>query len=60
MVVIGDGLTPSGAVDASEITERAARVAGLRSVARASLERPDHARRATRWEHVFAFQREDQ
>lgn len=57
VIVIGDGLTPAGPIDASEITERAARVAGLQNIARASLERPDHARGATRWEHVFAFRK---
>jgi len=57
VVVIGDGLTPAGEVDASAVTESAAREAGLESVARASLERPDHARERTRWEHVFAFRK---
>ncbi|TNE92278.1 MAG: hypothetical protein EP330_02120 [Deltaproteobacteria bacterium] len=57
VIVIGDGLTPAGPIDASEITEKAAQVAGLESVARASLERPDHARRSTRWEHVFAYRK---
>jgi DNA modification methylase len=57
VVVIGDGLTPGGAIDTSEPTEEAGRRAGLRSIARASLERPDHARNSTRWEHVFAFQK---
>lgn len=57
VVVIGDGLTPTGAIDTSEPTEQAAKAAGLVSVARASLERPDHARESTRWEHVFAFRK---
>jgi len=57
VVVIGDGLTPSGAIDTSEPTEQAAHQAGLVSVARASVEREDHARRATRWEHCFVFRK---
>lgn len=55
VVVIGDGHTPAGAVDASAPTEAAAREAGLVAVARASVARPDHARGIERWEHVFAF-----
>jgi len=57
VIVIGDGLTPSGAIDTSAPTEAAARKAGLLSIARASVEREDHARRATRWEHCFIFQK---
>lgn len=57
VVVIGDGLTPSGTVDTSAPTEEAARKAGLVSVARASVDRPDHARGAVRAEHVFAFRK---
>jgi hypothetical protein len=57
VVVIGDGFSPAGVIDASEATEEAARGAGLRPLARASLERPDFARDATRWEHVFAFEK---
>ena len=57
VVVIGDGLTPSGAIDTSAPTEDAAKKAGLISVARASVEREDHARRATRWEHCFLFRK---
>jgi DNA modification methylase len=55
VVVIGDGLMPSGTVDTSAPTEHAARAAGLKSVARASVERVDHARDSRRWEHIFAF-----
>jgi hypothetical protein len=58
VIVIGDGLTPSGSVDTSEPTEDAARAAQLASVARASVERIDHARGTSRWEHAFAFRRE--
>jgi SAM-dependent methyltransferase len=57
VVVIGDGLTPTGAIDASEPTEQGARAAGLESAARASVERIDHAREASRWEHCFVFQK---
>ncbi|MBW1880638.1 MAG: hypothetical protein JRJ84_19960 [Deltaproteobacteria bacterium] len=57
VVVIGDGLTPAGEVDASAPTEAAAKAADLSAVARASLARPDHARGSVRWEHVFAFRK---
>lgn len=57
VVVIGDGLTPSGAIDTREPTVSAAVAAGLEPVARASVERADHAREATRWEHIFVFRR---
>lgn len=57
VVVIGDGLTPTGPVDTSEPTEEAARACGLAPVARASVERTDHARGTVRWEHVFCFRR---
>lgn len=55
VVVIGDGMYPGGTVDTSAPTEAAAKAAGLVSVARASLERVDHARETTRWEHCFVF-----
>jgi hypothetical protein len=58
VVVIGDGLTPTGSIDSSEATSEAANAAGLTSVARASLERPDHARGSSRWEHVFAYRKD--
>lgn len=57
VVVIGDGLTPTGTIDSSEPSEAAAKAAGLRSVARASVERVDHARETVRWEHVLCWQR---
>lgn len=57
VIVIGDGFSPAGEIDTSAPTEEAARQAGLVSVARASLERPDFAREAARWEHVFAFRK---
>lgn len=56
-IVIGDGLTPSGTVDTSEPTEDAARAAGLTSLARASVGRPDHARDSMRWEHIFLYEK---
>ena len=55
VVVIGDGLTPSGPIDTSAPTEAAAKAAGLASAARSSVGRPDHARSTTRWEHCFIF-----
>lgn len=57
VVVIGDGVTPAGTVDTSEVTEHAGRAAGLALVARASVERVDHARESTRWEHAFLFEK---
>lgn len=57
VVVIGDGLTPAGAIDTSDATEKAAAAAGLTSVARASVERADPGRDTTRWEHIFAFKK---
>lgn len=57
VVVIGDGLTPGGAIDTVEVSEQSARKAGLAPVARASVERPDHARETVRWEHVLAWRR---
>ena len=55
VVVIGDGLSPSGLIDSGRVCEDAALEAGLTLRARASVERPDYARQTTRWEHVFAF-----
>lgn len=57
VVVIGDGITPAGGIDTSAVTEDAAKAAGLRVVARASVERVDHARERMRFEHAFAFER---
>jgi DNA modification methylase len=56
-IVIGDGLTPSGSVDTSGPTEEAAAAAGLTTVARASVGRPDHGRDAVRWEHIFLYKK---
>ncbi len=55
VVVIGDGLLPSGVVDSSQPTLDAARRAGLELVAGASVERPEHAGRTNRREHAFAI-----
>jgi SAM-dependent methyltransferase len=57
VVVIGDGLLPSGIVDASQPTLDAARRAGLELVAGASVERPEHAGLTNRREHAFAFRK---
>ncbi len=57
VVVIGDGLTGAGAIDTRKPTEEAAAAAGMALRARASVQRADHARRTTRWEHAFIFQR---
>jgi DNA modification methylase len=58
IVVIGDGLLPSGVVDAAQPTLDAARRAGLALVAGASVERPEHAGLTNRREHAFAFRKE--
>ncbi len=55
VVVIGDGLLPSGVVDAAGPTLEAARRAGLELLAGASVERPEHAGRTNRREHAFSF-----
>jgi hypothetical protein len=57
VVVVGDGLTPEGPVDALEPSLDAASAAGMELRGRASLARPDHARRSVRWEHVLAWSR---
>ena len=57
VILIGDGLSPAGTVDTSEATEEAGKQAGLALVARASVERMDHARERARWEHAFAFRK---
>ena len=58
IVVIGDGLLPSGVVDAAQPTLDAARRAGLSLVAGASVERPEHAGLTNRREHAFAFRKD--
>jgi len=57
VVVIGDGLLPSGIVDAAQPTLDAASRAGLELVAGASVERPEHAGLTNRREHAFAFRK---
>jgi SAM-dependent methyltransferase len=57
LLVIGDGLVPSGAVDAARPSAEAAGRAGLTLLASASLERPDHGGRTHRREHVLAFRK---
>lgn len=57
VVVIGDGLTPAGPVDSVKTTVTAGEEAGLTLVARASVERPDHARDTVRWEHAVLLRK---
>ena len=57
VVVIGDGLLPSGIVDAAQPTLDAAKRAGLELEAGASVERPEHAGLTNRREHAFAFRK---
>lgn len=57
VVVVGDGLVDGRTVASDRGTLEAAASAGLATVARATLTRPDHARRATRDEHVLVFER---
>lgn len=51
-VVVGDGLVGDRLVDALQPTHQALQEAGLRVLARASADRPDHAREAIRIEHL--------
>jgi hypothetical protein len=55
VIVIGDGLTPTGPIDSAAITDEAARDAGFEPFSRASVERPDFARDTMRWEHALAY-----
>ncbi|TVQ91038.1 MAG: hypothetical protein EA397_11120 [Deltaproteobacteria bacterium] len=57
VVVVGDGLTPTGPVDTLGASSAAAQAAGLEKLARASLLRPDHARESARWEHVLVWRK---
>jgi hypothetical protein len=52
VVNVGDGLVGGRLVDALSPTVQAMRKAGLEIVARASADRPDHARNAVRIEHM--------
>jgi DNA modification methylase len=49
---VGDGLVGGRTVDTLSVTVEAMREAGLRPVARASADRPDHARDSVRIEHI--------
>jgi DNA modification methylase len=57
VIVIGDGLAPKGPIDSARPTEQIASKLGLVLEGRASIERPDHARGTSRWEHALAFRR---
>jgi len=57
VLVIGDGLVPSGAIDSARPSADSAIRAGLELRAAASLERPDHGGRTHRSEHVLAFRK---
>ncbi|MFT4975258.1 MAG: DNA modification methylase [Myxococcota bacterium] len=52
VVIVGDGLVASRNVDTLDATVRAMESAGLFIYARASADRPDHARGETRTEHI--------
>ena len=58
VVVIGNGRTNAGDIDAAMPTRGAAEQAGLTHLATASVKRPDHARGGGLWEHAFAFQKQ--
>lgn len=52
VIVVGDGLVAGRMVDTLAPTVEAMEAAGMHIVARASADRPDHARGATRIEHL--------
>lgn len=52
VIVVGDGIIGGKLVDALYPTVEAMKACGLRIVARASADRPDHARKAIRIEHL--------
>lgn len=52
VIIVGDGLVGGKLVDALYPTVEAMKSAGLEIVARASADRPDHARKAVRIEHM--------
>jgi hypothetical protein len=56
-IVVGDGLVGGKLVDALFPTTEAMKAAGLEIIARASADRPDHARHATRTEHLVLGRR---
>ena len=51
-IVVGDGIIGGKLVDALYPTVEAMKSSGLEIVARASADRPDHARQAIRIEHL--------
>ena len=57
VIVVGDGLVGDRMVDALGPTVEAFKRAGLQVVARASADRPDHAREAIRIEHMVMAER---
>jgi hypothetical protein len=57
VIVVGDGLVGNRMVDALGPTVESMRAAGLKVVARASADRPDHARETIRIEHMVMAER---
>ena len=57
MIVVGDGLVGNRMVDALGPTVESMRGSGLQVVARASADRPDHARETIRIEHMIMAER---
>ncbi|MBM75132.1 MAG: hypothetical protein CMK59_07010 [Proteobacteria bacterium] len=57
LIVVGDGLVGGKLVDALYPTTQAMESSGLNIVARASADRPDHARHAIRIEHLVMGQK---
>ena len=57
VIVVGDGLVGNRMVDALGPTVESIRAAGLHVVARASADRPDHARETIRIEHMIMAER---
>ena len=52
VIVVGDGLVAGRLVDALQPTVEAMESAGMTIIARASADRPDHARDSNRIEHL--------
>jgi len=57
VIVVGDGLVGDRMVDALGPTVEAFNACGLSVVARASADRPDHARESIRIEHMIMAER---
>ena len=57
VIVVGDGLVGNRMVDALGPTVESIRASGLHVVARASADRPDHARETIRIEHMIMAER---